>query len=176
MQADEQPLAEDDDVVRMTQNERTVWAYLVTVVVTSGVYLALMATRLADGPVEDVSWVVPMLWAVAASVTSTVVLTVVLTVAGAVGPSIVAAVRDPRGRVPAAPVEVEAISDVRDQEISRRGDRASFGAIGVSVAGALALAMLDADSFWIGNLLFVGGTVGAIVETTTKIRLYRRGF
>jgi hypothetical protein len=36
--------------------------------------------------------------------------------------------------------------------------------------------MLDAHTFWIGNLLFLAGAVGAIVESIAKIRLYRRGF
>jgi hypothetical protein len=73
-------------------------------------------------------------------------------------------------------VEIDTVSDARDKEIDLRGDRALVGVLGAGFAGALVLAMLDADTFWIGNLLFVVGTLGAIVETTTKIRLYRRGF
>lgn len=67
------------------------------------------------------------------------------------------------------------LSDVRDREIDRRGQRASFGVLGAGFGAALVLAMVDADTFWIGNALFLFGTVGAIVETTTKILLYRRG-
>ena len=48
--------------------------------------------------------------------------------------------------------------------------------ISVGFGGALVLAMLDADTFWIGNLLFLFGTVSAVVEAITKIGLYRRGF
>jgi len=40
----------------------------------------------------------------------------------------------------------------------------------------LVLAMTGADLFWIGNLVFLAGTVGGLVETITKIVAYRRGF
>ena len=40
----------------------------------------------------------------------------------------------------------------------------------------LVLAMIGADLFWIGNTVFVPGTVGAILETITKLVAYRRGF
>jgi hypothetical protein len=36
--------------------------------------------------------------------------------------------------------------------------------------------MLDVHPFWIGNLLFLGGTAAAVAEATAQIRLYRRGF
>ena len=165
---DAEPRLPDDERVPMTMNERTVWAYLVTVVLTSGVYFTLMVTRLADGPTGEIAWVAPMLWTIGASVLGTVL----LTIAG----TITSVRRGPRGRAPVAAVAIDTVSDARDKDIDQIGDRASFGVLGVGFAGALVLAMVDADTFWIGNLLFVVGTIGAIVETTTKIRLYRRGF
>jgi len=170
----------DDEPVAMTMSERSVWAYLVTVVVTSGVYLTLMVTRLANGPVGEIAWVGPMLWTLGASVLGSVVLTIVLTIAGTISAtiarSIASAGTGQPGR-PAAPVvEIDAGSDARDKDIDLVGDHVLVGVLGAGFVGALVLAMLEADTFWIGNLLFVFGTIGAIVETTTKIRLYRRGF
>jgi hypothetical protein len=165
-------LPDDDEPVPMTMSERTVWAYLVTVIVTSGVYLTLMLTRLAGGPVGQIAWVGPMLWTIGASVVGTVVLTVAGTIAG----TITSGRLGLRGRAPVPVVEIDTVSDARDKDIDLIGDRALVGVLGAGFVGALALAMLDADTFWIGNLLFVVGTIGAIVETTTKIRLYRRGF
>lgn len=176
---------DDDEPVPMTMNERTVWAYLVTVVVTSGVYLTLMVLRLADDePVAQIAWVAPMLWTIGASVLGTILFTILFTIASAVTGTIAATIagtiasarRGPRGRTPVPVVEIETVSDARDKDIDLIGDRASFGVLGAGFAGALVLAMIDADTFWIGNFLFVVGTIGAIVETTTKIRLYRRGF
>lgn len=170
----------DDDPVAMTMTERSIWAYLVTVVVTSGVYLTLMATRLADRPVDEIAWVGPMLWTLGASVLGSVVLTIVFTIAGTVSATIARSITSARageGGRPAAPVvEIDAGSDARDKDIDRAAEHVLVGVLGAGFVGALVLAMLDADTFWIGNLLFVFGTLGAIVETTTKIRLYRRGF
>ncbi|MEU7876127.1 hypothetical protein [Dactylosporangium sp. NPDC049140] len=156
----------DDEPVRMTVNERTVWASLATVVVSSGAYGALMVPRLLSQPVAEISWVVPMLWTLGLSIVGSIVLSIVFT--------IVAEATRGGGSVPAGRGTVT--SDVRDQEIGRRGGRASMIVISVGFGGALVLAMLDAHSFWIGNLLFVSGTIGAVVEAITKLRLYRRGF
>lgn len=170
----------DDEPVAMTMSERSVWAYLVAVVVTSGVYLTLMVARLADGPVDEIAWVGPMLWTIGASVLGSVVLTLALTIAGTISATItrsIASARTGRRGRPAAPVvEIDAGSDARDKDIDLIGDHALVGVLGAGFVGALVLAMFDADAFWIGNLLFVFGTIGAIVETTIKIRLYRRGF
>jgi hypothetical protein len=184
MRDTEPVLPDDDEPVAMTMNERSVWAYLVAVVVTSGVYLTLMVTRLVDGPVDEISWVGPMLWTIGASVLGSMVLTIVGTIAGTITRSIagtvarsIASARAGQPGRPAAPVvEIDAGSDARDRDINLIGDHRLIGVLGAGFAGALVLAMLDADTFWIGNLLFVFGTLGAIVETVTKIRLYRRGF
>jgi len=173
-------LPDDDEPAPMTMNERTVWAYLVTVIVTSGVYLTLMLTRLAGGPVGQIAWVGPMLWTIGASVLGTVVLTIAGTIASTITTTIARSITSgrlgPGGRAPVPIVEIDTVSDARDKDIDLIGDRALVGVLGAGFVGALVLAMLDADTFWIGNLLFVVGTIGAIVETTTKIRLYRRGF
>ncbi|MHB9859048.1 hypothetical protein [Streptomyces sp. YIM S03343] len=161
-----EPHLNGDEPVRMTVIERTVWASLVTVIVSSGAYLALIVSRLSSRPVAEISWVGPMLWTVGLAVAGTVLLTIVFTVA--------AEANRRGGCSPASRGEVT--SDVRDQEIGRLGWRASMSVISVGFGGALVLAMLDADTFWIGNLLFLFGTAGAITEAITKIVLYRRGF
>ncbi|MEV6600852.1 hypothetical protein AB0M36_29005 [Actinoplanes sp. NPDC051346] len=157
---------DDDEPIPTTAEERAVWASLVTVAVSSGAYFALMVPRLLARPAEEVSWVTPMLWTMGLSIAGSVLLSIVVTV-------IAGAFR--RGGCPPAG-RGEVTSDVRDQEIGRLGWRASMGVISVGFGGALVLAMLDAATFWIGNLLFLFGTVGALVAAATKIRLYRRGF
>jgi len=174
----------DDEPDQMTMNERTVWAYLASVVITSGIYLTLMVTRLLSGHVGEISWVGPLLWTIGASVLGTVVLIVILTIgstiAGTIARTIRHAITSERlghpHQAPTPVVEIDTISDARDKEIDQIADHALVGVLGAGFVGALVLAMLDLDTFWIGNLLFVVGTVGAIVETITKIRLYRRGW
>lgn len=160
------PHLDDDEPARMTVRERMVWASLVAVVVSSGAYVVLMVSRLSSRPVTEISWVAPMLWTMGLAIVGSIVLTIAFAIIAGI---------DRRGGCPPATAD-EVISDVRDLEIGERGGRAATGVIGVGVGGALALSMLDAHPFWIGNLLFLFGTVGTVVETVTKIRLYRRGF
>ncbi len=155
----------DDEPVRMTLAERAVWAGLVSVVVSSGTYVAILVPDLSE-PVEAIAWVRPMAWAIGLAVVTTIVATIALTIVSGAG----------RGRRGAGAGHGEVTSDVRDRDIGRSGGQASTGVIGVGLGGALVLAMLDAHTFWIGNLLFLAGAVGAIVESIAKIRLYRRGF
>ena len=159
-------LRPDDEPVRMTAAERTVWASLVAVVVSSGGYFALLAPRLLSQPVEEISWVAPMLWTMGLAVAGSALLSTVF--------ATVAAVRPAAECSPAARGEVT--SDVRDQEIDRHGAGISLIVISLGAGGALVLAMLDVHTFWVGNLLFLFGTLTAVVEAGTKIRLYRRGF
>jgi hypothetical protein len=155
---------DDDEPVSMTVQECTVWACLVAVVVSSGAYLGLMVVHLLSRPVAEISWVRPMLWSMGVAVAGSVLLAIVF-----------AAITTRRGGC--SPTDGgEVISDVRDQEISRLGSRASMGALSTGLGGALILIMLDAHPFWTGNLLFLFGAAAAILATTTKIRLYRRGF
>jgi len=159
-----EPMIPDDDVA-MSLDERTTWVYLVTVVVTAGGYFAVVGSRAAGQPIEDVSWVAPMLWAIGISIAVTVLGAIVAAVVGSVGIALGGRDRD-----------VELGSDVRDREIGRTGDRASMTVTAIGFAVALVLSMVDADTFWIGNSLFLFGALGAVAETITKIRLYRRGF
>lgn len=163
----------DDEPVPMTTTERSVWAYLVAVVLTSGAYLLYLGAQLARTPAHEIEWVVPMLWTLGASVVGSILLTIV----GTIVATVIATIgRAAAGRTEHHAPVVESGTDARDDEIGLRAHRAHIGVLAAGFVGALVLAMLDADTFWIGNLLFVVGTAGALVETTTKLRLYRRGF
>jgi hypothetical protein len=151
----------DEAPVAMAAQERAVWASLAAVVVSTGGYLALVVPRVLTRPVAEISWVRPMAWALGLAVAGSVVLTIVL--------ATVAAARRPDGCA-------EMQADVRDREIGRLGGRAALATISLGAGGALVLAMLGTHPFWIGNLLFVCGAAGAVVEAATKIRLYRQGF
>ncbi|MBG0820127.1 hypothetical protein HS048_05175 [Planomonospora sp. ID91781] len=144
-----------DDRVPMTFEERNTWLYAILVPVTSLAYFGVVVPRLFERPASEVSWAVPMLWAVGATVVGTVVGSIVLAVAA----------RD-----------AEAASDVRDKEIERHGDRIAQAITAFGAAAVLALAMLEVDHFWIGNALFLIGAVGATWGSVAKIRAYRGAF
>lgn len=156
---------DDDDPVVMTVEERSAWVYLALVIVTSGAYFAVIVPRALRQPIDEVSWVTPMLWALGVSIVGTIVGSIAGAIGGAIGLAI-------RGINPEGQLE----SDARDKEITALGNRRSSAAAGVGMFAVLVLAMIGADLFWIGNAVLVAGTTGAIVETTTRIRAYRRGF
>lgn len=155
----------DDERAPMTMNERGAWVSLVMFVATSVAYGAVVVPRALSEPIEQVSWVVPMLWAIGIAIVGTIAGSITAAIGSAIGLAL-------RGRDPS----VELDSDVRDQEIDWLGTRATQGVTGMGLLAVLVLAMLGADVFWIGNAAFATGAVGAIVETTVKIRAYRRGF
>lgn len=155
----------DDDPVVMTVEERSAWVYLALVLITSGAYFGVVIPRLLSQPVEDVSWITPMLWALGVSIAGTIVGSIVGAIGGAIGLAI-------RGINPEGQLE----SDARDKEITALGNRRSSAAASAGMFAVLVLAMIGADLFWIGNAVFVAGTVGALLDTFTKLRAYRRGF
>ena len=157
--------AGDDDPIVMTAEERSVWVYLAVVAITSTAYFAVVIPRAVSQPIEDVSWITPMLWTLGFSIVGTIVGSIVGAIGGAVGLAI-------RGIEPKGELE----GDLRDKDIKRLGDRRAAAVSGGAMFGVLVLAIIGADLFWIGNLVFLAGTVGAFVETITKIVAYRRGF
>jgi len=156
---------DDDDPVIMTVDQRSVWAYLTVVLITSTAYFVVVIPRALSQPIEDVSWIAPMLWAIGASIVGTIVGSIFGSIGGAIGLAI-------RGIEPKGQLE----GDLRDKDIKRLGDRRGALISGGAMFGVLVLAMIGADAFWIGNLVFLAGTVGALVEGVTKILAYRRGF
>ncbi|WP_062130934.1 hypothetical protein [Demequina aestuarii] len=155
----------DDERAPMTVEERAVWVYLAVFLTTSIAYAAVVIPRALSQPIEEVSWVVPMLWAIGVSIAGTIVGSILAAIGAAIGLAV-------RGRDP----EIELGSDERDKAIERLGNRATYGVVSAGMLAVLVLAMLDADSFWIGNAAFAAGFVGACVEAVVKIRAYRRGF
>lgn len=145
----------DDDRMPMTFGERNTWLYAFLVPVTSLAYFAVIVPRLFSQPVSEISWVVPMLWAIGASVGGTIV--------GAILLGILTGGRDTD-------------TDVRDKQIDRFGDRIAQAITAFGAAGVLALAMLRVDQFWIGNALFLCGSIGATWGAIAKIRAYRGAF
>lgn len=155
----------DDDPIVMTAEERTVWVYLAVVIITSATYFTVVTQRALSQPIEDVSWITPMLWTLGFSILGTIIGSILGAIGGAVGLAI-------RGIEPKGQLE----GDMRDKDIKRLGDSRAAVVSGAAMFGVLVLAMTGADLFWIGNLVFLAGTVGALVETITKIVAYRRGF
>jgi hypothetical protein len=151
---------------QLTYQERATWSSLICVAGSTGVYLTLMTYRLSTQAVADISWIRPMLWSVAGSIIASVLLSV--------GTGILAGLRLRSGTT-VSTCDQETLTDERDQQIHQRGSRSSTLVLSLGAGCALILTMLDVDRFWLGNLLFLAGALAALAETTTRIRLYRRG-
>ncbi|MEU7819265.1 hypothetical protein [Catellatospora sp. NPDC049133] len=147
--------AADTDRVPTTYEERNTWCMAILVPVTSLAYFAVVIPRLWRQPVAEIAWVTPMLWAMGATVVGTIL------------GSIVAAMLARDGHTE---------SDVRDREIVRHGDRIAQNVLGFGAAAVLVLAMVRADQFWIGNVLFLLGAVGTTWGAVARIRAYRGAF
>ena len=139
----------------MTFLEKSNWVVLVVGVPTLLVYLAVIVPQVLGKPMAEVSWVQPMIFAIAGFI-----------VANVLG-NVVAAASNP------AEADKE---DQRDREIGRYGERiGSWLMIAGSIA-ALVLAMTMADHFWIANAIFLGGMAAALVSSVTKIAAYHGPF
>jgi NADH:ubiquinone oxidoreductase subunit 6 (subunit J) len=136
----------------MTFQEKSNWVVLVVAVPTLLVYAALIVPQVLSRPLADVSWVQPLIVAIAGFV-----------VANVLG-NVAAAVSNPR--------EADQ-GDERDQAIDRFGERVGNWLIVAGAIAALVLAMAMIDQFWIANSIFLGFLAAAIVSALAKIAAYR---
>ncbi|WP_156165120.1 hypothetical protein [Demequina silvatica] len=147
----------------MTMTERMVWASLVVFPLVGIVYFTVILTQAADRPVEDVSWVVPMLWAWGALI----VFIIVGTIASAIATGI-------RAEVAGETPEFEE-GDVRDREIERIGNARAYTMASVGGFAATVLLMIDVDRFWVANTLFLAGLLAGVLAAGSRAHAYRTG-
>ena len=139
----------------MSYEEKGTWVYLVIAVVGYTVYLSLVLPQVVGGTaIADVDYVPVMLWTIGGAIVLTIVLRILVEI---VFPS-----ESTKG-------------DVRDKEIDRLGTRVGSSFVVIGALGALVLAMLDADGFWIANTVYFCFVLSAILSSITKIVAYRRG-
>ena len=139
----------------MSYEEKGTWIYLVVAVVGYTVYLSLVLPQVVGGTaIADVDYVPVMLWTIGGAIVVTIVLRILVEI---VFPS-----ESTKG-------------DVRDREIDRLGTRVGSSFIVIGALGALVLAMLEADWFWIANVIYLCFVLSALLESITRLVAYRRG-
>ncbi len=139
----------------VSYEEKGVWAYLVAAFGSFGVYVLTVLRRADGGPLTEVAYVAPMLWTIAVSV----------------GISTLA-----RVAIEAVRPSDTHLADARDKDISRFGDWVGGFVLAVGAVGVLALALTEADHFWIANALYAAFVLQAVVSSVVKLRAYRVGF
>jgi hypothetical protein len=139
----------------MSYEEKGTWVYLAVSIAGYGVYLSLLLPQLASGvAVEDVDYVAPMLWTIGGAIVAAIV--------GRILVEIVFPSESTKG-------------DVRDREIDRLGTRVGGSFVVIGALGALVLSMLEADWFWIANVVYLCFVLSALLESITRLVAYRRG-
>ena len=139
----------------MSYEEKGTWVYLVVAIVGSTVYLSLVLPEFLGGtPVEQIDYVPAMLWVIGGAIVASIVARILVEI---FSPS-----DSTKG-------------DIRDKEIDRLGERVGNSFVVLGALGALVLAMLDADGFWIANTVYSCFVLSAILSSITKLIAYRRG-
>jgi hypothetical protein len=138
----------------MSYEEKNAWVFGGVAVVAYVAYVAVILTRAAGAPLAEVSYAWTMIATIGAAIIANIVIMVFLS----------AATRD-RGQ-----------KDERDREIGWRGDHIGQAFVVIGAVGALAMAMLEVDYFWIANCIYLFFVLSAVVSSTAKIVAYRRGF
>ena len=148
----------------MTISQRSVWVQLVVMPVVAIVYFTVVLTRLADSPVEEVSWIVPMIWSMGTVVVGIIVLTIVAAIAAAI-----------KSKAMGEDLDLED-GDIRDKEIEKIGNLKGQFFTGIGTLSVIILAMLAVDHFWIANAMFLSGLLSGVHGGLAKLRAYREGF
>lgn len=138
----------------MTYEEKGTWAYLLASVGVWVGYVAVLWRRADGGPVVEVAYVGPLLWAVGASI-----------LANTVGRVLFEVVRPSESHH----------ADVRDREVARFGDYVGGIVLSVLVAGVLVLALVEAPHFWIANAIYAAFVIQVVAASVLKLVAYRRG-
>ena len=138
----------------MTLEERRSWTYLAVAVVSYGAYLSAVFARAASAPLVDVDYVPAMLWSIGIAIVVGIVLNI------AIG------IFTPRR---------EQTKDARDRDIERLGEHVGQAFLVIGGVAALLLAVVEADYFYIANVLYLCFVLSAVVGSVAKVIVYRRG-
>ena len=137
----------------MTFQQRRTLAMTAILVLLFGWYFAIVLGQLASTPAGEIGYRGLMIPAVLLLVVLAVVVHAVL----AVG----------------APAEAVG-DDKRDRLVALRGHRNARYVLAVAAVAGLGLAMVEADAFWIAQVLLAGLVVAEITEGLTRLVSYRR--
>jgi uncharacterized membrane protein HdeD (DUF308 family) len=138
----------------MSFREQNAWALLVTTLLAGVAYGVILLPQLRGADVAEVRYQPAMLTTLGVAVVVQILV------------SIVVAITAGRDGGP----------DERDRAIERFSGQVGHAFVVIAALGALALAMLEAQWFWIANALYLGFMLSGVVEAMARIAAYRRGF
>ena len=139
----------------MAHQEKRAWIMLVVAVVAYAAYVVVVLTRAQGAPITEVAYA------------AVLIASIVLAIAANILLDIITSIGTPRSEYKA---------DARDKEIARIGDLTGQSFLVIGALVGMGLAMLDADSFWVANVIYLGFVLSAVLGSATKIAGYRGGF
>jgi hypothetical protein len=138
----------------MTFQEKSLWAYGFAALAAPVVYFAWLARQVARADaVADIGYVRALLWAIGGGILLNMIGSTFVRGAG-------------RGTD---------LKDQRDREIDRRGNAINFVVFSVLIVIPFALALRDAETFWIANAIYLAYALAAVIGVVIKAVLYRKG-
>ena len=142
----------------MSFQEKIRWVYLGVAAVTNLAYVAIILGRAQGTPITEVSYAWPMIGAIGVTIVATIVVVIVAAIVG----------------FGAGERRFEA--DERDAGIHRYGEAIGNTVFSVGILLPLGLTMAEAAHFWIGNAIYLTGTLTSLISAAVKIAAYRRGY
>lgn len=150
----------------MSFQEKYTWVGLFVSIGVAVAYAVVILGQLGQTPVAQIAYQRPMLVAIGVSVVATIVGTIIMAIVSSIAVEIT-------GQGSHKDIDR---ADERDKDISRRGELAGYYASSIGLVGALALAMLQQEHFWISNTIYASFVLASIASAAAKLVLYRRGF
>ena len=139
----------------MSYEERNVWVSSIVSVLAYTAYVVVVLSRARDTPLTEVDYVAPLLWSIGGAI-----------VAAIIGSIVVGIINRRDGHE----------KDRRDKEINRLGEYTGQSFVVIGALAAMLLALIEADWFWIANVIYLCFVLSAILGATTKLVAYRRDF
>ncbi|MBO3102513.1 hypothetical protein [Cellulomonas fengjieae] len=139
----------------MSYEERNVWVSLVVSVLAYATYVVIVLSRAREVPLSQVAYVSPLLWSIGGAIVVTIVGSIAVSLANR---------RDGHRK------------DQRDKEINRLGEYNGQAFVVMGGIAALVLALVEADWFWIANVIYLGFVLSAVLGSLTKLAAYRQDF
>ena len=139
----------------MALEEKNAWFMGVIAIVAYGFYITLLLGAAEGGPLYTVNYVPALILTIGAAILANIILNISVSI---VSP------RNARRK------------DDRDREIYRFGESGGQAFVIAGALGALILAMIETDHFWIANEIYLAFVLSAVLASVLKIVGYRVGF
>lgn len=138
----------------MSLEEKKAWSFLAVAVLAYGVYLMLLLTAAATYSATDIEYAPLMLWTIGGAIVAGIITNIAI--------------------ASTSPSDARQV-DQRDREITRLGEHVGQAFLVIGGVGALVLALVRADYFWIANVVYLGFVLSAVIGSIARLVAYRRG-